>query len=997
MGNTTSSLASLSKEEIATAVAALGAKYEPYADAVEDNGVDGEILASLDGDEELIEIFDELQITSTLHRKVLSKTLAHAKESSPQPQPQPQPQQQQETSTITDIPEFFEAAAVYDLNIETPDEEVKAFDQIVQEILAANPKAQFAAANLILEDAQHPISARGRKPDGSTYSDRRVAYLPHQDSVCYYLVHDPSKDILIKDLPEGNPFGPTYIGHVIKDNHGRRVGALCQVADLEDEVDTNKQIMLLRRLATITEETLEERRTLQARARSLKTQLSGYAADEIVLPGHGPIKPVTVAQVRDAPPNDYPSPEEVKASGRPRNSSTLPAFRRSLATEDDQEHLPPDLFDAVDAAGMPRPPIGKNDMERVAAVEALGLHRMDPDGPCADSLRNLTATAAEIFRMPLAQISYHNHAKEFAFCPFSSGLTEREKTQCEQFVDEILIKDSKGAPFLGQRGRGNAVCNYPILSKRTFVVHDLWEDEAFTMYNDMKFIRSYVGCPIIDSEGHVVAMLCLFDFKPRHDFDRAHELQAENIARIISQTIENWALRQDIQRLEEERRLFSQRIDADKRSPPTGEVSFVFTDVQSSTLLWEQNAAAMEEALKLHNAIMRKCCADACGYEITTEGDAFLLAFHDSVDAIEFSLRVQSELYRAPWPLALLELSEAADDPQNALRGLRVRMGIHHGPVTTSEHEVTGRIRYTGKTVRLTKSAEAMCHGGQIVLTVDAWRVASSLIESLGTPQVLDLGEHVLMTGACMNDGIISKRLLQLVPSEFSYDYSKGRRGLVPVEEQVEAENGEMTATVKGRQFPPPISKRKLSPSFHEAPYADGIVTIAFVYTQLETLRDEVADATLAILGKLLRPLLLNTNGYECKEDRGIWMLAFNASLTAVQFGLSLMTALHSASTFDDSVHRKGLVKVGIVKDSFRSMGPDPTTGRADYHGPVVNRAARVAAAAGAGEVYLGIATADPEALVAKLPSLGPSVSMQSKGIKTLKGVTEPMALYLCC
>ena len=491
MGNSISSLASLSKE-VALGVADLGANYERYANAVRDNGVDGEILASLDGEEELVEMFDELQITN-LHRKVLANALSKARVGSTSSQSPPV--KEEHSTEVIDKPDYFEAARSFNLNIDTPAEEVESFDEIVQEVLEANPRANFAAVNLILEDAQHPIGARLRQPDGSILSDRKLAHLPNKDSVCYFLVHDPSKDIMIRDLPEGNPFGPTYVGHVLKDSAGRRVGALCQVADLADENDTNEQIMLLRRLAAGAEAQLKERRALQERSRSLRTQLENYKDEDIVLPDYGPIDPVTVAQVCASPPSDFPSPEEVAASGKPRNSSALPAFRRGLATEEDQQHLPPALFEKVDAAGMPRPPIGRSDMERVAAVEALGLHRMDPDGPVAKSLRNLIATAAQIFRMPLAQISFHNHAKEFAFCPYSSDLTEKQKLQCAEFVDEIMIEDATGTPFLGQRGRGNAVCNYSILSKRIFVVHDLWEDEAFTMYRDLKFIRSYVGCP----------------------------------------------------------------------------------------------------------------------------------------------------------------------------------------------------------------------------------------------------------------------------------------------------------------------------------------------------------------------------------------------------------------------------------------------------------------------------------------------------------------------
>ena len=71
---------SLTKEAVAMAVASHDAKYEAYANAVQDNGLDGKILVSLKSEEDLIEIFDELQITSKLHRKVLLKSLEKAKQ-----------------------------------------------------------------------------------------------------------------------------------------------------------------------------------------------------------------------------------------------------------------------------------------------------------------------------------------------------------------------------------------------------------------------------------------------------------------------------------------------------------------------------------------------------------------------------------------------------------------------------------------------------------------------------------------------------------------------------------------------------------------------------------------------------------------------------------------------------------------------------------------------------------------------------------------------------
>ncbi len=60
---------------------------------------------------------------------------------------------------------------------------------------------------------------------------------------------------------------------------------------------------------------------------------------------------------------------------------------------------------------------------------------------------------------------------------------------------------------------------------------------------------------------------------------------------------------------------------------PEGKVTFVFTDVQSSTKLWEAVPDAMREALKVHDNIMRELMAQYQAYEVKVIGDAFMVAF----------------------------------------------------------------------------------------------------------------------------------------------------------------------------------------------------------------------------------------------------------------------------------------------------------------------------------------------------------------------------------
>ena len=80
-----------------------------------------------------------------------------------------------------------------------------------------------------------------------------------------------------------------------------------------------------------------------------------------------------------------------------------------------------------------------------------------------------------------------------------------------------------------------------------------------------------------------------------------------------------------------------------------------------------------------------------CGYEVTTEGDSFTIAFHDAFDAVAWALATQRAMLEAEWPQPLLAHEKAAlvyssmDDSTRpgelVFRGLRVRMAITTGKV----------------------------------------------------------------------------------------------------------------------------------------------------------------------------------------------------------------------------------------------------------------------------------------------------------------------------
>jgi class 3 adenylate cyclase len=77
---------------------------------------------------------------------------------------------------------------------------------------------------------------------------------------------------------------------------------------------------------------------------------------------------------------------------------------------------------------------------------------------------------------------------------------------------------------------------------------------------------------------------------------------------------------------------------------PTGTVTFLFTDIEGSTKLWEHHPEAMQKALARHDALLRQAVEMHGGYVFKTVGDAFYAAFGTAPDALAAALSAQQHL-----------------------------------------------------------------------------------------------------------------------------------------------------------------------------------------------------------------------------------------------------------------------------------------------------------------------------------------------------------------
>jgi predicted ATPase/class 3 adenylate cyclase len=132
---------------------------------------------------------------------------------------------------------------------------------------------------------------------------------------------------------------------------------------------------------------------------------------------------------------------------------------------------------------------------------------------------------------------------------------------------------------------------------------------------------------------------------------------------------------------------------------PAGTVTFLLTDIEGSTLLWETVPDAMEVALEQHNRVLAEVIGEHSGVVVTSrgEGDSFFAVFPSAIAAVEAAGACQLRLKAEAWP---------------ASAALRVRMGLH-----TGEAHVQGGDYVDHAPINRCARVKAAAHGGQVLVT----------------------------------------------------------------------------------------------------------------------------------------------------------------------------------------------------------------------------------------------------------------------------------------
>lgn len=156
---------------------------------------------------------------------------------------------------------------------------------------------------------------------------------------------------------------------------------------------------------------------------------------------------------------------------------------------------------------------------------------------------------------------------------------------------------------------------------------------------------------------------------------------------------------------------------------PTGVLTFVMTDIEGSTSLWERHAKAMPEALIRHDAILERIVESKRGHLIKSmgEGDSSVSVFASAIDAAPAAAEIVGALDAEDWPDGM---------------SLRVRVGVHTGEAAQRGGD------YFGPTVNLAARIRGEADGGHVLLSETTARLVEGHLPDGFA--LTDLGAHTL-------------------------------------------------------------------------------------------------------------------------------------------------------------------------------------------------------------------------------------------------------------
>jgi predicted ATPase/class 3 adenylate cyclase len=157
-------------------------------------------------------------------------------------------------------------------------------------------------------------------------------------------------------------------------------------------------------------------------------------------------------------------------------------------------------------------------------------------------------------------------------------------------------------------------------------------------------------------------------------------------------------------------------------NPPSGTVTFLLTDLEGSTRIWEQDPEAMKAAMVRHDELLEKIIAANQGFIFSRMGDGMAASFSTARDAVCAAMEFKNALASHAW---------ATEQP------LRARVGLH-----TDEAVIGADASYSNLPINRCSRLMTAAHGGQVVVSGGTeMLLRGQLPEGIG---IVDLGEHRL-------------------------------------------------------------------------------------------------------------------------------------------------------------------------------------------------------------------------------------------------------------
>lgn len=181
-------------------------------------------------------------------------------------------------------------------------------------------------------------------------------------------------------------------------------------------------------------------------------------------------------------------------------------------------------------------------------------------------------------------------------------------------------------------------------------------------------------------------------------------------------------------------------------NPPSGNVTFLFTDIEGSTKLSQDYPDTLQTALEKHHSILQKAIEENNGFVFEIVGDAFCCAFEDAAEAVKAAVEIQKNLSIEKWKDVVI----------------KIRTGIHSGVAEWNGKRYIGYITLA-RTARVMSSA----YGEQILISNSTYELIKEKFDSVNDRHITfrDLGERRL------KDVIQPIRLYQIVSPGLREDF----------------------------------------------------------------------------------------------------------------------------------------------------------------------------------------------------------------------------------